>query len=93
MVTFYDILTLIKHGYIPRELELHFYDESAIYYFDEENTTYLLKQIEKECTNFKFYLNECINELDYFEKHFIIITKKGAILNFNRPLIEHHFDA
>lgn len=85
MISYYELLGMIKDGIIPEEVELDLRcaDEPCIYRIDYdagEFNCYVLKEDNKENHNYRYFLNECLLDSDVFDKNIKIIEKEEGKL-------------
>ncbi len=75
MISYYDLLGMLKTNSHPSKVKLYLCNKSALYVYDNENNCYLLKDLRKENINsFRFYMNECLTDKQFFDN--IIKIKK-----------------
>ncbi len=83
MISYYDVIGMIKNGNIPKRIRLFIFDKSAVYYFDQENSSYLIEDPSAKNDNFKEYLNECLTDMDYLENKLAIEPEDSQRKNDN----------
>lgn len=77
-VSYYELLSFIDSGFIPKRVKLTLMKESADYYFSEEDNSYMLEDVNKantdnNTTNFDMYLKDSLTDIQCFEKNITII--------------------
>lgn len=81
MISYYELLGMIKDGIIPEfiELNLKCCDEPCVYkadYDGREFNSYILRDTNRESCNYRYFLNECFLDSDVFEQNIKIIDDK-----------------
>ena len=81
MISYYELLTMIKEGKEPKRLRVSLIkNDSKVYYaeYDIDNTFsyYAIENKDGENEIFKYYLGECFLESDMFDKCIEILDKK-----------------
>lgn len=74
-ISYYDLLTLMKNGNIPKEICLYICNEKTKYYYSQADGSYLLKNRKKQGYKFSFYLNETITDIQSLEPIIEIVKK------------------
>lgn len=81
MISYYELLTMIKEGKEPKRLRVYLTSTQSKIYCAEndiDNTFsyYVIENEGEENENFKYYLGECFLESDMFDKNIEILDKK-----------------
>ena len=82
MISYYELLGMIKNDNIPKKIKLHMCGTTRIYvadYDDEDFSNYWLENINDESDDFRCYLAECFLESDMFEENIEIIEEDKKI--------------
>lgn len=82
MISYYELLGMIKDGNIPKKIKLHMCGTTRIYvadYDDEDFSNYCLENINDKSNDFRCYLAECFLESDMFEENIEIIEEENKI--------------
>ena len=82
MISYYELLGMIKEGNIPKKIKLHMCGTTRIYVADydgEDFSNYWLENINDESDDFRCYLAECFLESDMFEENIEIIEEDKKI--------------
>lgn len=82
MISYYELLGMIKDGNIPNKIKLHMCGTSRIYvadYDDEDFSNYCLENIDDKSDDFRCYLGECFLESDMFKEDIEIIEENNKI--------------
>ena len=88
MISYFDLLQMIKDGNIPKKVRLHYALATREYRADYDVDTfshYELCNKRDEDDNFRFYLSECFLDSDMFDKKIEIIegsNKKIKKINY-----------
>lgn len=72
MISYYDLLTLIKEEKNPKKVYLNLFKKKVMYVFDEENG-YIINNKNKRDENFDYYLIDCFTDIGVFKKNISII--------------------
>ena len=67
MISYYDLLGMLKTDTHPLKVKLHLCNKSAKYYYSEEDSCYLLVDRKKESQSFCFYMNECLTDKQFLD--------------------------
>lgn len=82
MISYYELLTLVKEGKEPKRIRVHLTSTKSKIYCAEYDIIgktfnyYGLENIHEENENFKYYLSECFLESGMFDKNIEILDKK-----------------
>lgn len=82
MISYYELLGMIKDGNIPKKVKLHMCGTTRIYvadYDDEDFSDYCLENIDDKSVDFRYYLGECFLESDMFEENIEITEEENKI--------------
>ena len=82
MISYYELLGMIKEGNIPKKIKLHMCGTTRIYvadYDDEDFSNYCLENINDKSDDFRCYLAECFLESDMFEENIEITEEENKI--------------
>ena len=82
MISYYELLGMIKDGNIPKKIKLNMCGTKRIYVADydgEDFSDYCLENINDESDDFRCYLAECFLESDMFEEKKEIIEEDKKI--------------
>ena len=82
MISYYELLGMIKDDNIPKKIKLHMCGTTRIYvadYEDEDFSNYCLENINDESDDFRCYLAECFLESDMFEENIEITEEDKKI--------------
>lgn len=74
-ITYYELLTMMKDGNIPKKIIRHIYKSSEVYFYSEDDRCYLLKDESKQNQNFKPYLNETFTDMGMITDREIEVLK------------------
>ena len=86
MISYYELLGMIKDDNIPKKIKLHMCGTTRIYvadYEDEDFSNYCLENINDESDDFRCYLAECFLESDMFEENIEITEEENKIEKIN----------
>lgn len=77
-ISYLDLLRLMEGGVYPPNIMLYLCNQIGYYYWDAENSSYLLNKSDKRNneinrTMFNLYLNECLTDAEFLEKNISII--------------------
>lgn len=73
MKSFYDILSMIKLGIVPFRIRVFLVNKSTIYYFDTEESSYIIEDEKMIDDIFKENLSETLNDIEFLERNIKII--------------------
>ena len=77
MISYYELLGLLKYGKHPKEVKLHLGYSSAVYIYNEDNGSYLLKnRFEEDNQSIYMYLRDCLLDNNSFDKCIEIIENE-----------------
>lgn len=80
MISYYDLLGMVKEGNAPERIEVKLCSEKAKTYIVEydmgEFNYYRLSYVEIEDENYKYYLSECFLESSMFDKCIKILDEE-----------------
>ena len=76
LISYYDLLTMLKDGNIPRYVKRHILHYSKLYEWSEEDTTYLLHESEETDQNFTLYLIESYLDMTTLDKTIEVIEEE-----------------
>lgn len=68
MISYYDLLGLLKNNEHPKEVYLHFSNKKCMYVYNKENGCYLIKN-RNDCSGyFDLYLSDSFVDIQRFDK-------------------------
>lgn len=67
MISYYDLLGMLKTDTHPLRVKLYLCNKSAIYHYSKDDSCYLLKDEKKEIETFCFYMNECLTDKQFLD--------------------------
>lgn len=78
VVSYYELLSFIDSGFHPMRVQLNLMNQSAIYYFSDDDNSYILEDMSladspEHTSNFDTYLKDSLTDLQCFEKNITII--------------------
>lgn len=78
MISYYELLQMIKEGKEPKKIELHLVNDSRKYIAEYDGASFSHYGLENECLedgNFKYYLADSLLESQMFGKCIEIVEK------------------
>ena len=77
MISYYDLLGLLKDGKQPKEVKLHLKYNSAVCIYNNDNGSYLLKnRFDEDNLSIYMYLRDCLLDNGSFDKCIEIIENE-----------------
>jgi len=67
MISFYDLLSLLKNNKHPKEVKLHLCDKAITYVYNKDNGSYLIKYRNQLSQVFDMYLRDCLLDSSSFD--------------------------
>lgn len=80
MISYFELLQMIKVGNIPKKVKLHFCGTTKEYCADydiDDFSHYELCNKKEKDEDYKFYLSECFLESDMFDKSIEIVENEN----------------
>ena len=77
MISYYELLGLLKDSKQPKEVKLHLKYNSAVYIYNNDNGSYLLKnRFDEYNLSIYMYLRDCLLDNGSFDKCIEIIENE-----------------
>lgn len=73
MISYYDLLGMLKTDTYPLRVKLYLCNKSAIYFYSADDSCYLLEDRKKQSEIFCFYMNECLTDKQFLDNIIEII--------------------
>lgn len=83
MISYYELLGMIKEDKAPKEIRVHLTPETSKLYvresdIDDTFNCYVIDEDEETSEDYKYYLTDCYIESMMFEKTVEILDEKGV---------------
>ena len=75
LVSYYELLSLLKVGVIYKKVILHKFDDTMTYIFDGDN--YIIEEENDVDDRFEMYLSDCDSDISKFDKNIQLIENKN----------------
>ena len=73
-ISYLDLLMLLRENKHPKRIKLYLCGKSAIYFFSDEDSCYLIEEQNEEKQLFCNYLRECLTDKGCLDKNIKIIS-------------------
>lgn len=75
LVSYYELLSLLKMGVIYEKVILHKFDDTMTYIFDGDN--YIIEEENDADDRFEIFLSDCDADIAKFDKNIQLIENKN----------------
>lgn len=95
-ISFYELLTMVKEGNIPKLLILHLVPTKSVKYISDydyvsdELVGYKILNDKDEDENYSYYLGDCFLERTMFDKVIEIIEEEKEIEKLQKPTLDEY---
>lgn len=77
VVSFFELLSIMESGFIPKRVRLELMGQTADYSYSDEDSSYILEDVSlantaNNTTNFDMYLKDSLTDTQCFEKNITI---------------------
>ncbi len=74
MISYYDLLGMLKTDTHPLKVKLHLCNKSVKYYYSKDDNCYLLEDEKQKSQTFCFYMNECLTDKQFLDNIIEIVN-------------------